>query len=243
MIIVPLCPEAIPMSAQTAGAIKASDIMSPDVISVTPETLVAEATQLMLDRGVSGLPVTTADGLLQGMLTEGDLLRRTEIGTQRPRRRWLSLLHDPAVLANEYAHANGKKVGDVMTQFVVTVIEETPIEEIIQTMEDYGVKRLLVVRGRRVMGIISRADIVRAVNAKASAEKHNNASDKAIRRALGRELHNFVWRQSRPRFDVSNGIVDYFWAGPASDWERKAARVAADTVPGIKEVREHFFEK
>ena len=176
------------------------------------------------------------------MVTEGDFLRRAEIGTEKQHRRWVRFLLDPAVLAQDYANAHTKYVADVMTRDVATVQEDTPIEEVVKTMQDYHVKRVPVERNGMLIGIITRMDIIRALSAKVSGPKTISTSDKAISRILGHVLHDLSWRH-QPRFDVRDGIVDLIWIGETFDWERKAARIAAQDVPGVREVHEHFLKR
>ena|SRR6266849_3338747 len=132
---------------------KASDVMTRRIVSVTPEATVLEAVRLMLQNHISGLPVIDATGNLIGVVTEGDFLRRAETGTQRKRSRWLDLFVGPRTLAEDYIHAHGRKVAEVMTPDPVTISEDTPLEEVVRAMERHRIKRLPVVRGKNVVGI------------------------------------------------------------------------------------------
>ena len=131
---------------------KAGDIMSPRVISVTPDASIQDAIQLMLDKRISGLPVIDSSGTLVGVVTEGDFLRRAETGTERKRSRWLEILLGPQRLADEYVREHGRKVEDVMTRDPVTVDELAPLDEVVRVMERRRIKRLPVVRGTQVVG-------------------------------------------------------------------------------------------
>src|SRR5690348_7791898 len=141
----------------------AADLMTSPVVTVKPDAAIEYAAQLMLRHRVSGLPVTAGDGSLLGIITEGDLLRRAETGTEKRHARWVSLLIGPGRLAQEYVHAHGRKVGDVMTEHVITVTPETPICDLVGLMETKHVKRLPVVDQGRLVGIVSRADVMAAV--------------------------------------------------------------------------------
>lgn len=222
-------------------AMKAADVMTRDVISVSPEAELGDAIELMLAHRVSGLPVVTPDGTLYGMLTEGDLLRRKELGTQPRSRRWIAFLLDPARLATDYARARGRKVRDVMTQLVVTVDQDDPLEDVIEKMQTYHVKRLPVLGDGRIAGIISRADVVRALSPRIAGRPVPGKSDRAIHRMLGSALQELPWQQHLPRFEVKDGVVELYWFGDSFDWERKAARVAAEGQPGVVDVREHVL--
>lgn len=135
----------------------AKDIMSRRVISVEPDAAVVHAVRLMLQHRISGLPVIQPDGQMVGILSEGDLLRRVEHGTQRKRPRWLEFIVGPGQLAGEYVRAAGGKVRDVMTERVQTVDEDASLEEVVERLERYGIKRLPVVKDGKVVGIITRA--------------------------------------------------------------------------------------
>ena len=139
---------------------KARDAMNPDVVSVTPDASLLDAAQLMLDRKISGLLVMDG-GNLVGIITEGDLLRRAETGTARKRPRWLEFLVGAGKLADEYVHISGRKVHEVMTRDVHSVSDSADLEEVARIMEAGHVKRLPVTVGRSVVGVISRADLVR----------------------------------------------------------------------------------
>src|SRR4051794_17706466 len=145
-----------PQLNQEAG-MKVSDIMTHPVITVTPETTVGEAAELMLKHRISGLPVVDAASAVVGMVTEGDLLRRAETGTERWRARWLEFLIAPGRLASEYAHANGRQVGEVMTDTVLSVGPDDPVTDLIELMERRRIKRVPVIDRGRLVGIISRA--------------------------------------------------------------------------------------
>jgi CBS domain-containing protein len=136
---------------------RAADVMTPEPVSIAPDASINDAIQLMLERRFSGLPVIDASGSIVGIVTEGDLLRRTETGTQRKRPTWIEFIMGAGRLAAEYTQATGRKVSDVMTPDVRTVNENTPIEEIVRLMEGHQIKRVLVVRDRKLVGIVTRA--------------------------------------------------------------------------------------
>src|SRR5579862_1578744 len=140
-----------------------SEVMTAEVITVTPETTIAEAAGLLLQHRISGLPVVGPGGEVVGIVTEGDLLRRVETGTARHHARWLEFLITPGRLAREYADANARNVGEVMTQGVIAVAPQDPLDAAVRLMERRHVKRLPVVEAGRLVGIISRANLVRAL--------------------------------------------------------------------------------
>jgi len=145
---------------------KASDVMSRNILSVGRDAAIAEAIRLMLDNRISGLPVIDTAGRLVGILTEGDLLRRSETGTERHRPRWLEILMGPGRLAGEYVRTHGRKVAEIMTRDLVSVTPDTPLDEIVALMERRRIKRVPVLDGDTPVGIVSRADLLRALAAR-----------------------------------------------------------------------------
>src|SRR6516165_1036435 len=137
---------------------KAVEIMTTGVVTVQPEASVREAARLMLEHGVSGLPVVDDVGRLAGIVTEGDFLRRAETSTELRHPRWLEFLLGPGRLADEYVHSHGRKVGEIMTPEVTTVSEDAPLEEVVKIMEHRRIKRVPVISGTKIVGIISRAN-------------------------------------------------------------------------------------
>ncbi len=218
----------------------ARDIMTTSVVTVTPETSIEEAARLMLDRRISGLPVISGDGMVVGIVTEGDLLRRTEVGTEHHRSTWYGLLFGPGRLAQDYARARARKVGEVMTTSMISAAPETPLSEVVRLMEAHRVKRLPVIERGRLVGIISRANLVGAL-AEFLAGQHDQAlSDDEIRRAVLAEIDRQPWgpRES-VTVKVSGGVVELDGA-IIDERERVALRVAAENLPGVKSVVDHL---
>ena len=141
---------------------RAHQIMTRSVITVTPETTIVEAANTMLQRHVSGLPVVKA-GKLVGIVSEGDFIRRSEIGTERKRGRFLKFILGPGQEATDFVHEHGRKVAEIMTTSPLTITEDTPLEKIVELMEKNDIKRLPVTRGDQVVGIVSRANLLQAV--------------------------------------------------------------------------------
>ncbi len=142
----------------------AQELMTSEVASVQPNTTVDLAVQTMLDRHISGLPVVDETNRLVGIVTEGDLLRRSELGTQRQRPRWLQFLLSPGRRADEYAHASGRRIEEVMTADVVSANEDTTLEALVELMSRHRIKLVPIVRGEHLVGIVSRADVLRALS-------------------------------------------------------------------------------
>lgn len=220
---------------------KASDVMTSDVVSIRPQATILDATQLMLERRISGLPVIDASGTLVGIVTEGDFLRRIETGTQRKRGRLLEFLLGPGRLANEYVHTAGRKVDEVMTRDVRTVEEDAPLEKIVYLMERHRIKRIPVVRNDKVVGIITRANLMRAVAMLALEARPAPASDAAIRERLIADLKNQSWTPfGAIDVAVTDGVVKLTGA-LTDERERQALRIAAENVSGVRKVEDHLI--
>lgn len=172
---------------------KVSDVMTRKVISVSAGATISAAIKLMLKHRTSGLPVTDGKGKPVGMLTERDLLRRPEIGTERRRRHWLNALFAPGETAEDYVRAHGKKVEDVMTRDLVTVKEATPLHKVAYLMEHRNIKRLPVVRAGRLVGIISRANLLRALASLLREAPRREKSGAALRNRILRDIAKQDW--------------------------------------------------
>lgn len=223
---------------------KAKDIMTSPVITVTPDTPVREIAALLFERRISGVPVLQ-DGRLVGLVSEADLLHRQEIGTDRvaqPRAWWLRLFNADSTPA-EYVRSHATRARDVMSHEVVSVAPDTPIAEIASLLEARGIKRVPVLRGAQLVGIVSRGNLVQALAVTSRpAAKVTPPSDGAIRGRLLAELeHQPWWGRVSSNVIVAGGVVHY-WGTVNSDDERNAARVAAENVPGVRRVEDHRFE-
>jgi CBS domain-containing protein len=212
----------------------ASDVMSGTVIAISQDAPLSQAVRLMIDNRISGLPVVDEAGRAVGMLTEGDLLQRVETGTAA-KAGWLSVIFAPGRLAGAYVQTHGRRVSDVMTPDPITIGEATSLAEVSELMRTRRVKRLPVVRDGTVVGIVSRADLVRAM-AKEFDLPAASATDAAIREAILTELARQPWAPRRSfTIAVEDGVVDL--DGVVFDVrERDAIRVAAENVPGVKQV-------
>lgn len=220
---------------------KAADIMTLGAATIRPDATIAQAAQLMLQYRISGLPVVDTAGNLVGIVTEGDLLRRAESGTERKRARWLEFLLGPGKLADEYVHTHSRRVDDVMSRDVVTVSQETPVSNVVEQMERHGIKRIPVLREGKVVGIISRANLLRGLARLADDAPEFIASDNVIREQIRSELDRQAWGQVPVDISVRNGIVQL--RGAILDRRlRDALRVACENVPGVKSVRDHVVE-
>ena len=218
---------------------KARDVMSSGIISVDGEASVMQAVRLMLQYRISGLPVVGPKGELIGMVTEGDFIRRGEIGTQRRRSRWLEFLVGPGRLADEYVHARGRKVEEVMTRSPVAITEDTPLDEAVDLMERHRIKRLPVVRNNIPVGIVSRSNVMRALISLPRDAKAPALDDAAIREQILAEFEKQSWATLMPNVLVNGGVVE-LWGALTDERERQALIVAAENVPGVKAVHDHL---
>jgi CBS domain-containing protein len=219
----------------------ARDVMTAHVVCVQSTASIAEAIGLMLEHHFSGLPVINGNERLVGIVTEGDFLRRSETGTDRKRPRWLEFLVGSRRLAEEYVHAHGRKVDEVMSRDPIAITEDTPLDEIVQLMERWHVKRLPVTRGDRVVGIVSRADLLRALPARSGAAQTSARSDETIRKRLLDELDKQPWAPlAMINIAVRDGVVE-FGGTITEEAQRDALKVAAENIAGVKTVVDNLI--
>lgn len=214
---------------------QARDVMSTPVISVTEDASVADVARLLLRKGISGVPVLGADGRLVGIVSEGDLVRRAETGTERTPSWWLRLFGDSEDQAREYVKTHGRRVGDVMSRDVTTVREDTGVAQIAELLERRRIKRVPVVRGNEVVGIVSRANLLQAL-ASAPAEASNLGaeaapSDRALKTRVEEEMRRAGIDSAFVNVVVTDGVA-HLWGAVRSEAQQDAARIAAETAMG-----------
>src|SRR5271169_1552845 len=183
------------------------DVMTRNVISVEADEPIITAARLMLQNRISGLPVVDKEGELIGIVTEGDFLRRGELGTQRRRPKWLEFIVGPGRLAEEYVHSSGRKVDEIMTTDPCTVGENDSLEKVVELMERRHVKRLPVMRAGRMVGIISRANLLHALASLARDMPAPAGSDSVIRENIMATLGKQHWAP-RVNVVVKNGVAE-----------------------------------
>lgn len=217
---------------------KVAEIMTRRVLTVGEHASVAQAVGLMLRHGIGGLPVTGASGGLVGILTEGDLLRRAETGTERHRPRWIEFLLGPGRMAEEYVRSHGRTVAEVMTQQVVTVAPETTLERVVEIMEKKRIRRVPVLEAGYLVGIVTRANLMQALVNVAPGIPAGPVSDEQIRTQLWGELERRPWAlPGMVSIFVRDGVVCLRGAVP-DPRQRDALRVAAENIPGVRSVRD-----
>lgn len=220
----------------------AGDVMTRDVVTVGPEVPVLQIAQLLLARGISGVPVVDEDGALVGIVSEGDLLRRVELGTEKRRGSWRAFFTGTATLAEEYVRSHGVAARDVMTRDVISVTCDAALGEIADLMEQYHIKRVPVVQDGRLVGIVSRSNLLRAFASQPAspAPAPQAADDTAIREALMAELGREAWsRRAENTVVVTDGVV-HLWGLVATPEELRALELAAASTPGVRTVRNHM---
>jgi len=219
----------------------ARDIMTRDVFTIRADADLLAAISIMLDRGISGLPVVDAANNLVGMVTEGDLLRRAETGTAKARPRWLDFLLGPGRLAAEYVAANSRRIADLMTAEVVTVEPDMPLEQVVALLETKRIKRVPVVDGPTVVGVVSRKDLLRALRAAMTrGTGAATVSDLDIHDRIVAEFARQPWAPATGvTVDVVDGVV-VLEGTIVDEQDRAAMRVLAENVPGVKAVRDEL---
>ena len=218
---------------------RAHQIMTKPVATVAPDATIVDAANIMLDRHISGLPVVDASGKLVGIVSEGDFIRRTEIGTGRRRGRWLQFILGPGKSASDFVHEHGRRIAEVMTESPVTITEDTSLADIADLMERKNVKRLPVLRGDEVVGMITRANLLQAVASLAHQIPDPTADDDHIRSRIVHAIEKTDWCPSRLNVIVRDGIVHL--SGVILDEDaRQAAVVAAENVEGVTKVHDHL---
>jgi len=215
--------------------------MTSEVITVGENASVQEAAKLMAEHGISAVPVVDRDKRVVGMVSEGDLLHRAETGTERRRAWWLEMVASTNQLAGEYVKSHSGSVKDVMKRDVISVTEETTVADIAILLETSRIKRVPVLREGKLVGIVSRANLVRAL-AMTIKERPSGAEadDRAIRDRLLAELKAQKWAEVSPaNIMVKDGVV-HLWSSYYSDQEKRALVVASESIPGVRRVEDHM---
>jgi CBS-domain-containing membrane protein len=220
---------------------KAADIMTRRLITIDPDSSVADAAKSMLENRISGLPVIDAQGRLVGLISEGDLLHRAEMGTDQRQRRswWLNLISGPTGAADDYVKSHSRRVGDVMTQSVVSVSSDASLNDIVRVLERHRIKRVPVLDNGQLVGIVSRANLLQALASGAAEVQAPSDDDITLRDRVLTELAAQPWAPDyTENIMVKDGIV-HLWGSVSTESQHHALRVAAESVPGVKGVEDH----
>ena len=214
------------------------DVMTRNVISVGADEPVVKAARIMLQNRISGLPVVDAKGDLVGIVTEGDFLRRREIGTERRRPKWLEFVLGPGRLAQEYVRTSGRKVAEIMTPDPLTIGEDDALDDVVEMMERRRIKRLPVIRAGRMVGIVSRANLMHALASLSRDVPAPAGGDSAIRDDVLAALGKQHWAP-RVNVVVNSGVAE-LWGVVTDERERQALIVATENVAGVQQVHDHL---
>jgi len=210
------------------------------VITVKPSTSIRDAAKTLLKERISAVPVVDDGGHIVGIVSEGDLLRRSETKTERRRSWWLSLLIGDKTLAAEYAKAHSRKVSDVMTPNVITAAPDTPLGDVAALLEKNRIKRVPIVKDGHLLGIVSRANLIQAM-VSAPRQHPVKVSDSVIRDSLFAHLNEQPWAHLKQlNVTVNEGVVN-LWGLSDSDAERQALRIAAENTPGVRAVHNNLL--
>ena len=220
---------------------RAVDVMVRDVVTVHPDSDVAEAIRLLAEHDVSALPVVDPAGNLVGVLSEADLLHRVEIGTERRRPWWQEAVTGASTLAADFAKSHGKKVDEIMTSGVVSVSEDTPLSEIAALLERKRIKRVPVVKDGKLVGIVSRSNLIQALASVVGRMDQHDETDRQIRLDLMSRLQQQSWTDFGSRNVTVSDRVVHLWGLVGSEAERKALLALAEGVPGVSRVADEMI--
>ena len=219
----------------------AADVMVTNVITVGPDARVQDVAHIFLTNRISAVPVVGSDGEILGIVSEGDLMRRAEAGTGRRRSWWLSLLTGTDALAAEYVKEHSRMVTDVMTRDVITAAPEIPLRDIADILEKKGIKRVPIVKDGRIVGIVSRANLLQALASLRKQIEGGAPNDMTVREAVLERLKAAPWsRPSLINVIVQDGTVE-LWGIIESPTQKKAVRVAAEETPGVRAVNDNLI--
>ena len=220
---------------------RARDVMTAPVVTAHPDTGVQELARLMIEHRIGGLPVVDDGGGLVGMVTDGDLYRRAELGTDRRYRNWLGMFGLDRSAASDYVEAHGRVARDIMTTNVIAVAPETTLRQIADLFETRRIRRVPVLAQGAVVGIVSRANLVQALAVTAGERSTIGLTDRRVRDLVLAEYRRLPWGPSSDgNVIVKDGVV-HLWGYLPSDAERDALRVAAEGIPGVKRFEDHTY--
>ena len=217
---------------------KARDVMVSHVITVGPELDVKAVANTLVANGISAVPVVAIDGSIVGIISEGDLMRRAVSGAKRSW--WLETFSSAEQLMAEFVKAHGRKAKDVMTRQVISVSPDTSLQEIANLLEKHGIKRVPVIENGRLVGIVSRANLVQALATRGLAFVDVVEADEALRKVILLNLRKLPWTTAMTMIDVivDRGVVN-LWGVVRNEEEKNAIRITAERTPGVQAVNDH----
>ncbi|HET8972917.1 MAG TPA: CBS domain-containing protein [Pseudolabrys sp.] len=217
----------------------AADIMVANVVTVRPGASVKDVAELLLAKRISALPVVDEANSLLGIISEADLIHRVEVGTERPYSWWIEFLKGREVLAQNYIKEHARLAADIMTREVVTVTADTPLREIVSLLEKHGIKRVPVVDKGKLIGIVSRADLVQALLHAQQASQQSAEAPLSQGDAVAR-LRSEPWWPGNVNVVIDNGAVE-LWGIVETQVQKDAIRVALETIPGVRTISNKIY--
>ena len=217
---------------------KALDIMTRDVVTVAPDKPIHEIATLMVAKNVSGIPVVGDGGKLLGMISQSDLLHRAEVGTERKRKWWFRMFADSDALARDFVKAHGHTANDVMTRYIVSVREDADLRDVADILDKHKIKRVPVVNEGRLVGIVTRGDLVRALTLSQFAKSDKKIDNAALHRALQDRIQTQPWiNKTYINLTVNDGVVE-LWGFVDSNEQHRALRLLVEETEGVTKVED-----
>lgn len=214
----------------------AQEAMTRDVITVGPEATVGEIAGLLVRHRISAVPVVSNDGGVVGIVSQTDLGHRSETGTEKKRKWWLDFFADADARAREYIKSHGLKAQDVMTRFIVSVSKTASLSEVAEVLDTHRIRQVPVMEGGKLMGMISRADLVRKLAEVRVAAPARRPENGALQKAIWDQIKAQPWLKSAyMNLAVKDGVVE-LWGAVDSDEQRRALRVLVEGVSGVQKV-------
>jgi CBS domain-containing protein len=217
----------------------AADVMVTNVITVHPDTSVKEIAETLVANRISAVPVVDDSGGLIGIVSEGDLVHRVEVGTERHPSWWLEFLAGKQALAYDYIKSHGRRAGDLMTRNVITVSEETPLNEVASLLDEHQIKRVPVVDNGKIVGIVSRANLVRALINRPQGVASKEVEASVLRDNIFTKLQSERWWPGGVNIIVYGGVVE-LWGVVESQVQKDAIRVAVEVTPGVRTISDNI---
>lgn len=220
---------------------RAKDIMTTNVATITPDTGVGEIAQILIDNKISGVPVVDAAGTTVGMVSEGDLLQQAGLAGEVRRSWWLHLVSAPEQDAKDFVKSHGRRAADIMTTDVVSITEDTTTAEIARLLEERRIKRVPVLRDGALVGIVSRGNLLHALAGhRDDGPAAPSADDRTVRKNVYEALEGKGWTShAATNVIVTDGVVE-LWGWVETDMERRAMLLAAQEIAGVKKVIDHL---
>jgi CBS domain-containing protein len=215
---------------------KAQDIMTRDVVTVRPNASVQDIAKLMVEKHISGIPVVNDDGAVIGMVSQTDLMHRAEVGTEPKRKWWFRAFADANTLARDFVKAHGHAAHDIMARQIVSVRPDAELRDVADIMDKYKVKRVPVVQDGKLVGVVTRGDLVRALSLSQIVKSDKKVDNAALHKTLKDRLHKHAWvNESFINLVVEDGVVE-MWGYVESADQKRALRVLIEETEGVAKV-------